>query len=232
MKKKVKKAIVILIIICLCLSFVGVGSVFAMNKSVIGNSEKYIISVDEAKKVTDVDCILVLGSYVRNDEPSNMLEDRLIRGLELYNGGVSNRLLMSGDHGKKEYDEVNTMKKYCVDKGIEADTIFLDHAGFSTYDSMYRARDIFGVKKMIIVTQSFHLYRAVYVARALGIDAYGVASDLREYTSKNNILTPIREPLARSKDFMMCVIKPLPVCLGEAIPISGSAELSDDKEYI
>ena len=124
------------------------------------------------------------------------------------------------------------MKKYCVDKGVEPDVIFLDHAGFSTYESMYRANAIFGVNKMVIVTQGYHLYRAVYIARALGIDAYGVAADLQDYAPDTDIKNNLRESLARVKDFGTCLLKPEPTYLGEAIPIDGSAKLSDDKEYI
>ncbi|MGN0554729.1 MAG: vancomycin high temperature exclusion protein, partial [Candidatus Fimenecus sp.] len=137
-----------------------------------------------------------------------------------------------GDHGKENYDEVNHMKQYCVDKGIDPDIIFLDHAGFSTYESMYRAKEIFGVKKMIVVTQGYHLYRAVYIARALGVEAYGVAADLQDYALVTDIKNNLRESLARVKDFGTCLVKPEPTYLGDTIPIDGSAKLSDDKEYV
>lgn len=97
---------------------------------------------------------------------------------------------------------------------------------------MYRAKEIFGVKKMIVVTQGYHLYRAVYIARALGVEAYGVAADLQDYALVTDIKNNLRETLARVKDFGTCLVKPLPTYLGEAIPIDGSAKLSDDKEYI
>ncbi|MEG1836036.1 MAG: ElyC/SanA/YdcF family protein [Oscillospiraceae bacterium] len=232
MKTKTKKVIKKLFIIFVCLAVASISAVFVINQIVIRSTSKYIVSVEKCKEISDVDCILVLGCFAKPDGPSMMLEDRLKKGLELYKNGVSNRLLMSGDHGKTNYDEVNTMKKYCIENGAVANTVFLDHAGFSTYDSMYRARDVFKVKKLIIVTQGYHLYRAVYIARALGLDAYGVASDIEVFNAKNNIFNAVREPLARTKDFMMCIIKPKPVCLGEAIPISGSAELSDDKIYV
>ena len=97
---------------------------------------------------------------------------------------------------------------------------------------MYRAKAIFGVEKMIIVTQGYHLYRAVYIARALGIDAYGVAADLQDYALYTDIKNNLRESLARVKDFGTCRMKPDPTHLGEAIPIDGSAQLTDDKEYL
>lgn len=168
----------------------------------------------------DYDCILVLGCGVNGDTPSHMLEDRLLQGIELCKSGASDKLLMSGDHGRKSYDEVNVMKKFAVDRGIASENVFMDHAGFSTYESMYRARDIFNAKKILIVTQDYHLYRAIYDARKLGIDAYGVASNPRSYSGQ--LYRDIREILARNKDFVYTIFKPEPTYLGEAIPVWGN----------
>ena len=215
----------VILLVALCLG--------TINAIVILKSKPYILKGSKAADLEDVDCVLVLGCAVWNSQTlSPMLEDRVKTGLSLFESGVSDRLLMSGDHGKENYDEVNHMKQYCVDKGIDPDIIFLDHAGFSTYESMYRAKEIFGVKKMIVVTQGYHLYRAVYIARALGVEAYGVAADLQDYALVTDIKNNLRETLARVKDFGTCLVKPLPTYLGEAIPIDGSAKLSDDKEYI
>ncbi|MDO4153512.1 MAG: ElyC/SanA/YdcF family protein [Clostridia bacterium] len=215
----------VILLVALCLG--------TINAIVILKSKPYILKESEAADLEDVDCILVLGCAVWNGQTlSPMLEDRVKTGLSLFENGVSDRLLMSGDHGKENYDEVNHMKAYCVDKGIDPDVIFLDHAGFSTYESMYRAKEIFGVKKMIVVTQGYHLYRAVYIARVLGVDAYGVAADLQDYALVTDIKNNLRESLARVKDFGTCLVKPEPTYLGEAIPIDGSAKLSDDKEYV
>lgn len=211
----------------------GVLCVGAVNAIVICKAKPYILEQSKAALLEDVDCILILGCAVWNNETlSPMLEDRVKTGLALFEADASDRLLMSGDHGTTNYDEVNHMKQYCVDKGINPDVIFLDHAGFSTYESMYRAKAIFGVEKMIIVTQGYHLYRAVYIARALGIDAYGVAADLQDYALYTDIKNNLRESLARVKDFGTCLMKPEPTYLGEAIPIDGSAQLTDDKEYL
>ena len=101
----------------------------------------------------------------------------------------------------------------------------MDHAGFSTYESMYRARDVFKVEKVLIVTQTYHIYRAVYDARKLGLDAYGYKAERLEYPLINNL----REAAARVKDFVWCIFKPEPTYLGEAIPISASGSLTDDR---
>lgn len=227
--KKVRKS-PLLVLLCLCV--VGLTCCAGINAYVVGKTKARIRSAEEAASLGGADCILVLGCAVWNgDTLSPMLRDRVLTGIGLYENGASDRLLMSGDHGRKEYDEVNNMKRFCVDRGIEPDVIFLDHAGFSTYDSMYRSKAIFGVKKVIIVTQKYHLFRAIYIARALGIDAYGVPSDLSDYTEHTRIRNAVREALARCKDFFVCLIKPEPTYLGEAIPISGSASPSDDREY-
>lgn len=229
---KIRRRLKYILAICAVI-LLGALCLGTINAIVIVKSKPYILEQSETADLEDVDCILVLGCAVWNNATvSPMLEDRVKTGLSLFESGVSDRLLMSGDHGKENYDEVNLMKKYCVDKGVEPDVIFLDHAGFSTYESMYRANAIFGVNKMVIVTQGYHLYRAVYIARALGIDAYGVAADLQDYAPDTDIKNNLRESLARVKDFGTCLLKPEPTYLGEAIPIDGSAKLSDDKEYI
>ncbi|MCB7319186.1 SanA/YdcF family protein [Lacrimispora sp. 210928-DFI.3.58] len=201
----------------------------AVNGYIIWKVKDRIISPREAVELENVDCIMVLGCGVRQDgSPSGMLKDRLEEGIGLYKGGASDRLLMSGDHGRKDYDEVNLMKQYAVEAGIPSENIFMDHAGFSTYESMYRARDIFQVKKIVIVTQNYHMYRALFVARSMGMEAYGVASDPRSYGGQ--LLRDVRELLARPKDLIYTVVKPKPTYLGEAIPVNGNGNVTNDKE--
>ena len=184
-----------------------------------------IITLDEATKL-DADAILVLGARVwDNGSPSGVLEDRLDTGISAYQAGVSDRLLMSGDHGQDDYDEVNAMKDYALEQGIPSENIFMDHAGFSTYESVYRARDIFQVKTVLIVTQEYHLYRALYIARALGLDAYGVAADRSVYSGIVGF--EAREILARVKDFFYTLIQPLPTYLGDVIPITGDGNVTN-----
>ena len=187
-----------------------------------------IITEEEAASV-NADCILVLGAGVHPDgTPSNMLEDRLLKGIELYQKGASGKLLMSGDHGRKNYDEVNVMKQFATDSGVPSEDVFMDHAGFSTYESMYRARDVFQVKKVVIVTQKYHLYRALYAAKKLGLDAVGVPSDQRKYGGQKR--RDVRELLARGKEFMTGLLKPAPTYLGEAIPVSGDGNATNDRD--
>lgn len=204
------------------------GAVLALGISVFvqASASDRIITADDAKAL-DADCILVLGAGVDEDGlPSLLLGDRLSAGVDLYERGASDRLLMSGDHGRVNYDEVNAMKQYAVAEGAKADEVFADHAGFSTYESLYRAREVFGSKRVIIVTQEYHLYRALYIADQLGLDAYGVACDCREY--QGQIWLDLREVLARNKDFFLCMVQPEPISVGELrYPISGSGSTTD-----
>ena len=192
---------------------------------VVASTQARIISFDEAAGL-QANAILVLGARVREGGvPSSVLEDRLIAGLSAYESGASDRLLMSGDHGQEDYDEVNAMKDYAIAAGIPSEAVFMDHAGFSTYESLYRARDIFQVRTVLIVTQEYHLYRALYVARALGLDAYGVAADRRAYSGMPRF--EAREILARTKDLLYSIIQPLPTYLGDVIPITGDGNATN-----
>ncbi len=200
--------------------------VFSVNFYVKNTTRDRILSIEDVSKLEDVDCILVLGCYVKPDGvPSDMLRDRLETGLSVYTTDVTDKILMSGDHGQKEYDEVTVMKDYAVERGILSSDVFCDHAGFSTYESVYRAKEIFGADKIIIVTQKYHLHRALYTAEALGIEAYGVSADLNSYAGQWT--RDVREILARNKDFLTAVFKPEPTYLGDSIPINGNGNITN-----
>ena len=222
MKKFIIKLLVALLILALA---AGIG-VIAVNAHVTRQTRDYIIPESALGSLDGIDCVLVLGCGVRTDgKPTDMLADRIKVGIRVYESGVSDRLLMSGDHSRTNYDEVNTMKSIAVESGIPADNVFCDHAGFSTYESMYRALDIFGADKIIIVTQSYHLPRAIYNARRLGIEAYGVSADERVYAGQTYY--DLREVLARVKDFFYCIFRPEPTFRGEKIPITALGSLTD-----
>lgn len=214
-----------LLVLLLLLALVGGSLVAAANLYVVSDSREYIIGLSDAEGI-DADCILVLGCLVKADgSPSDMLSDRLEIGVELYENGAAPKLLMSGDHGRVEYNEVGAMKKYALDKGVASADVFMDHAGFSTYESMYRAKEIFGADKIIIVSQSYHLYRAIYIARSLGIEAYGVASDQRSYRGQS--VRDVREAAARAKDLVYTIFRPLPTYLGESISLLGDGNVTE-----
>ena len=221
--KKLMKIIKKSISAVICIGLIGALAVFGIDFYVKKSTEKYILTPENAGN--GYDCILVLGCGVHGSTPSHMLEDRLLQGIELFENGASEKMLMSGDHGKENYDEVNVMKNFAVERGVDSEDVFMDHAGFSTYESMYRARDIFKAQKILIVTQDYHLHRAIYDARALGLEAYGVASNPRSYSGQ--LYRDIREILARNKDFVYAIIQPEPTYLGEAIPVQGDGNATN-----
>lgn len=221
-----KRTLRLVICVLLALGILGISAVTVINSVVKLTTKAQILTPEEAASL-DADCILVLGCFVMdNGNPSAMLHDRLRRGVELYDLGAAPKLLMSGDHGRQNYDEVDAMKQFAVDAGIASEDVFMDHAGFSTYESIYRAKEIFQAKRIIIVSQEYHLYRAVYIAEQFGLEAYGVNADYRTYIGQTS--RDIREILARVKDFGGCIFKPKPTFLGEAIPIFGDGNLTND----
>lgn len=223
MNKTLKRIIVGMIVIL----FIVFTILLGINFFVVAKTSKKILTQEQAEELEEVDCILILGAGIWGENPSPMLEDRLLQGIDLYQNGVSHKIIMSGDHGKENYDEVNVMKRFAIEKDVKSEDIFMDHAGFSTYDSMYRAKDIFKAKKIIVVTQKYHIYRALYVAEQLGLEAYGVNSDPRSYVGQT--MRDLREILARDKDWFKCIIKPKPTYLGDTIPVSGNGDVTNDK---
>ena len=97
--------------------------------------------------------------------------------LDLYENNVSKKIIVTGDHGTKDHDESGVMKEFLVKRGVPSENIFMDHAGFSSYDSIYRAKEIFGAKKIVIVTKKYNLYRSLYIAKKMGIDSYWIPTD-------------------------------------------------------
>lgn len=226
--KQMKKILRTLFLIALSLGVLAGIAAAGVNIHIYNQTKAHIVTEDTMGDFAP-DCILVLGAGVRPDgTPSHMLTDRLLTGISLYEAGVSPKLLMSGDHGTVEYDEVNCMKDFATEKGVPSADVFMDHAGFSTYDSLARAKEVFGAKKVVIVTQKYHLYRALYIAQSLGLEAVGVSADLRTYSGQ--IIRDFREILARTKDFAYTVIKPNPVYLGDPISLNGSGDVTNDKD--
>ena len=217
-----KKTIKILLITCLTLFLILSSTVLFTNLHMKNTTKDQIITTFDK----DYDCIIILGAGVKNGKPSPMLRDRLNKGIELYKQGIAPKIIMSGDHGQNRYDEVSVMKAYAIEKGVPSEDIFMDHAGFSTYDSIYREKEVFKVKKAIIVTQKYHIYRALYIANKLGLEAYGVPAEDIKYSGEAGRET--REILARTKDTFKCLFKPKPKYLGDPIDISGNGDITND----
>lgn len=216
--RKFKKIIIVFLVLCIAMIFMISGI-----NSYICNTTKNQID----KVMDNADCILVLGAGVRNNKPTPMLNDRLEEAISLYKEGKAPKIIMSGDHGRDDYDEVNVMKDFAMNKGVPSQDIFMDHAGFSTYESVYRAKEVFKAQKVIIVTQDYHLYRALFIANALDIEAVGASANLRNYPGQS--ARDLREIAARCKDFISCIFKPKPTYLGNPIPVNGDGDVTNSR---
>ncbi len=172
---------------------------------------------------------LVLGAQVRGNTASAILSDRLATAATLYKEKKVQKILVSGDHGSKYYDEVDVMRKNLLAEGIPAQDIFMDHAGFDTYDSVYRAKEIFGVESVIIVSQTFHLPRALFIADALEVDAVGMSANRQEYRWSTIIRNNARESLARIKALGDILRNAKPLAMGDSIPITGDGTVTNAK---
>ena len=204
-------------------------AIILLNAYVINSTRKKILTQSEIQKKSETekyDCAIVFGAGVYGTTPSDMLKDRLNTCIELYNAKVINKIIMSGDHGKKYYDEV--MKNYAISKGIPSEDIFMDHAGFSTYETMYRAKEVFNVRKAILVTQEYHLYRALYIGKQLGIESCGVSATKHRYVGDLN--REVREILARNKDIFQCIFKVKAKYLGEKISLDQNGNITNDNQ--
>ncbi len=214
MRKGVKIMILSAVVVLLCASVM-----IALDQYVAYVGKQTLVTIDT---VEPSEAILILGAYVHpNGEVSRMLKDRLDFGLDLYQAGKAPKIIVSGDHGSKSYNEVLAMCDYLEAAGVPPEAIFMDHAGFNTYDSMYRMKAIFEVTDAIVVSQEYHVVRAAYIAKQLGINVQSVASDT--YVYEKMFIYRFREIGARIKAVWMAgIIKPNPTYLGEKIPISGS----------
>ena len=177
-------------------------------------------------KVPHAQAALVLGAQVLpSGRPSDMLVDRVKAAEDLYRAGRVDKLLLSGDHSRVNYDEVGTMRRMMLADGIPAAEIFTDHAGFDTWDSAQRAKRVFDVDSAVVVTQGFHMARALYEARHAGLDATGFVADRRNYGRVMPRLKA-REALARVKAFGDVLTGAGPKFLGAEIPITGDGRKS------
>lgn len=234
--KRIKRWFLRLLVVLIAFGMAAVLSLMLLNNHVKGQTEDDILYVMPAEleinsisreklQEFDAECAIVLGCGIEDENtPSPMLKDRLDAGITLYKEGLASKLLLSGDNGQVGHNEIHVMLKYAKDSGVPESDIFCDHAGFSTYDSMYRAIDIFKVERAVIVTQKYHEYRALYIAEKLGMEVVGVASDQQSYFGQS--YREGREILARCKDFFKANFRSKATYSGDAIPISGSGIIS------
>lgn len=236
MRKRCKRIFKPEKLIKIFLAFIVViaAAVLGINGFVKMTAGKRITTIEQLKQEQDterqIDAVLVLGAQVKPDGSlSKMLKERLDTGISIYKAGLTDRMIMSGDHRRDDYDEVNAMKSYAMEQGVPSECIFMDHAGFSTYESMYRAKEIFEAENLIVVTQEYHMYRALYDAKALGIEAKGVTCDTKVYSGDK--YRKLRETAARIKDVGYTIAKPKPTYLGDVIPVTGNGNVTNDKPF-
>lgn len=215
------------LLILLCLPLGAFIFAIIINLLMVQTTKDKIKTVD-ALEPSNYDCILIFGAGVSSSGvPSPMLRDRLLTGIACYEAGLAPKILVSGDHGEDSYDEVNIMKDFCIQAGIPSEDIFMDHAGFSTYESLYRLKEIFLAERAILVTQTYHLHRALYVASRLGLHAMGALAERQAYAGQSYYNQ--REYVARLKDFAYTLFFPKPTYLGETISLKQSGNITNDK---
>jgi vancomycin permeability regulator SanA len=180
----------------------------------------------DIQSIEPCDAAVILGAHVYSDGTlSSVLMDRVLTAIEVYKAKKARKILVSGDHGRKNYDEVNAVKTVLVNSGIPEEDIFLDHAGFDTFDSLYRCKHIFSANKVIIVTQEFHLGRALYIGSRLGLDVQGIKADRQEYAGS---MMKLREIPACVKAYFEILFGSGPKFMGEKIPITGDGRKTWD----
>lgn len=201
-------------LIILALSLLVIGSL-RISTSIYASSRLFRVDDAPRKRVA-----IVFGAGLwRDGTPTPVLQDRVATAADLYFSGRVEKLLMSGDNRTASYNEPKAMQAYALKLGIPQEAVVLDYAGRRTYDTCYRARDIFGVDDVILVTQRFHLPRALYTCNLLGIKAIGVPADRRSYTRRSSLYWSIREiPATLTAFWELLFSHPLPV-LGAPEPI-------------
>lgn len=214
-----------LVKLLLALAIAAVLFVVGVNAAIILGTRGEI--VDEASAASfDADAIVVLGASVMPDgTPSDILKSRLDQGIALYYAGAAPKIIVSGDNGTESYNECWAMKRYAISRGVPSEDVFCDHAGFSTYETMYRAHHVFGAERVVIATQTYHLYRAIFDAKGVGMEAVGVSDDDRAYVSQH--WYDLREIPARTKDFLQVLFSVPSTFVGDPISLDQSGDVTN-----
>ncbi|QYS87770.1 YdcF family protein [Flavobacterium oreochromis] len=215
-KKHLKK--IILITLIGIISSIGVNSyVKKVTNSLIYNSSKNLPTTSAG---------IIFGAGIKGDKPSKYLKDRLDAGIRLYRSKKINKILLSGDNGREEYDELTVMKTYCYQHGVDTTKIYLDYAGFDTYSTMSRAKTIFKINQAILISQKYHLNRAIFIGNKLGVKSVGYSADNGQYKGYN--YARFREYFSRLKAFIDVLRNRKPKFLGTQIPIDGISNYSKE----
>ena len=210
--------------IALYLAIIGLVAIVSVNYYVKSSTKKHIYY--SLKKFPKNDVGIVFGAGINGDQPSKYLKDRLDAGIALYKANRINKILLSGDNGRDEYDELTVMKNYCYKHGVDTTKIFIDYAGFDTYSTMYRAKHIFNIKKATLISQEYHLNRAIYIGQKLGIKSVGYSANNGEYLGYKYVT--FREYGSIFKSFFDVLRNREPRFLGNPIDINGVSNYSKE----
>lgn len=218
--KKIKKFLLSFIILCLIALFV----VLVTNSNVTAETEKLIFT--ELNDVPKTKVAIIFGAGINGDQPSRYLKDRLDAGISLYKNNKVDKILLSGDNGRDEYDELTVMKLYCQKNGVDTTKIYIDYAGFDSYSTMYRAKHIFYVDTAILVSQKYHLNRCIYLGDKLGIKSFGYSADRGVYPGYKYYAS--REKLSVSKAVLDVIRDRRPKYLGEPVDINRESNYTKE----
>jgi SanA protein len=210
--------------IILYLFIIGLAAIISVNVYVKSTTKKHISY--SLKKFPKNDVGIIFGAGINGNQPSKYLKDRLDAGILLYKSNRINKILLSGDNGREEYDELTVMKNYCYEHGVDTTKIFIDYAGFDTYSTMYRAKHIFKIKKATLISQEYHLNRAVYIGQKLGIKSVGYSANKGEYRGYKYVT--FREYGSIFKSFFDVLRSREPRFSGNPININGPSNYSKE----
>ena len=210
--------------IALYLAIIGLVAIISVNYYVKSSTKKNIYY--SIKKFPKNDVGIIFGAGINGDQPSKYLKDRLDAGIALYKANRINKILLSGDNGRDEYDELTVMKNYCFNHGVDTTKIFIDYAGFDTYSTVYRAKHIFNIKKATLISQEYHLNRAIYIGQKLGIKSVGYSANNGEYLGYKYVT--FREYGSIFKSFFDVLRNREPRFLGNPIDINGVSNYSKE----
>ncbi|OCB70480.1 hypothetical protein B0A79_00135 [Flavobacterium piscis] len=210
--------------IFLLLVIIGLVAIVSVNYYVKSSTKKNIYY--SIKKFPKNDVGIIFGAGINGDQPSKYLKDRLDAGISLYKANRINKILLSGDNGRDEYDELTVMKNYCFNHGVDTTKIFIDYAGFDTYSTIYRAKHIFNIKKATLISQEYHLNRAIYIGQKLGIKSVGYSANNGEYRGYKYVT--FREYGSIFKSFFDILRNREPHFLGNSIDINGASNYSKE----
>lgn len=218
--KKIKKVILPVIILCL----IAIAVIWATNSNVKAKTEAVIYT--DLADVPKTKVAIIFGAGIIGDRPSRYLKDRLDAGIALYKNNKVDKILLSGDNGRDEHDELTVMKLYCYENGVDTSKIYIDYAGFDSYSTMYRAKHIFKVDTAILVSQKYHLNRCVYLGDKLGVKSYGYSANRGVYPGYKYY--SFREKLSITKSVFDVMRNRKPKYLGETVDVNGKSNYTKE----